>query len=374
MTILFLCAEADLVKERAGYARAFRRRGIRVACVHPGEPLNVKLDRLLACCPERPSLILHVESPLMPRGLAKVPIPTALMQSDPYAYTHRRLRWAMLFDHVLLLHDGFEDRFRAAGHPAPITLLHAVDPKYFDGAEEERTFQISSVGRVDGSNYQTRREVLGALAEKFRMNEWSREHTYEELADVYRKTRIVVNIGRDDYPTDVSLRFAEAMAAGALFITQLPSELENLEFVEGVHYVGFRDRAEISSLVRRYLSDESSRWRIAQAGREKVLQEHTYDCRVEVLLVRLTQAEGKFFAPARQWSESRVRLAYLDFFAAHQVPDCASAELRAIARLSLGDATRGAGMLARAWARKSRARMTGAIRSVWQSRNSGATV
>jgi hypothetical protein len=374
MTILFLCTEGDLVKERAGYARAFRRRGIKVACVHPGEPLNVKLDRLLAYCPERPFLILHVEAPLMPRGLTEVPIPTALMQSDPYAYTHRRLRWAMLFDHVLLLHDGFEDRFRAAGHPAPMTLLHAVDPEYFDGAEGERPFQISSVGRVDGANYQTRREVLGALAEEFQMNEWSRQHTYEELADVYRKTRIVVNVGRDDYPTDVSLRFAEAMAAGALFITQLPSELETLEFVEGVHYVGFRERSEISSLVRRYLSDESSRWRIAQAGREKVLQEHTYDCRVEVLLVQLRRAEGKFFAPARQWPESRVRLAYLDFFAAHQVPDCASAELRAIARISLGDATRGAGMVARAWARKSRARMTGAIRSVWQSRNSGGTV
>jgi hypothetical protein len=295
------------------------------------------------------------------------------MQSDPYAYTHRRLRWAMLFDHVLLLHDGFEDRFRAAGHPAPITLLHAVDPKYFDGAEEERTLQISSVGRVDGANYRTRREVLGALAEEFRMNEWSREHTYEELADVYRKTRIVVNVGRDDYPTDVSLRFAEAMAAGALFITKLPSELENLEFVEGVHYVGFRERTEISPLVRRYLSDESSRCRLAQAGRQKVLQEHTYDCRVEVLLVRLRQTEGKFFAPARQWPESRIRLAYLDYFAAHQVPVCASAELRAIARLNLGDATRGAGIFARAWARRSRAWMTDAVRSVGRARNNGAS-
>jgi hypothetical protein len=373
MTILFLCAEGDLVKERAGYARAFRRRGITVACVHPGETLDVKLDHLLAYCPERPSLILHVESPLMPRGLTKVPIPTALMQSDPYAYTHRRLRWAMLFDHVLLQHGGFEDRFRAAGHPAPMTLLHAVDPEYFDGAEEERTFQISSVGRVDGANYQTRREVLGALAEEFRMNEWSREHTYEELADVYRKTRIVVNVGRDDYPTDVSLRFAEAMAAGALFVTQLPSELEDLEFVEGVHYVGFRDRTEISSLVRRYLTDESSRRRIAQAGRQKVLHEHTYDCRVEMLLVRLGQAEGKFFAPARQWPESRVRLVYLDYFAAHQALRCASAELRAIVRLSLGDATRGAAMLARACVRRSRAWMISAIRSVSRSMNNGTS-
>ena len=364
MTILFLCAEGELVKERAGYARAFRRRGITVACVPPGEILNIKLDHLLAYCPERPSLILHVESPLMPRGLTNVPIPTALMQSDPYAYTHRRLRWAMLFDHVFLQHGGFEDRFRAAGHPAPMTLLHAVDPEYFAGAEEERTFQISSVGRVDGANYHTRREVLGALAEEFRMNEWSREHTYEELADVYRKTRIVVNVGRDDYPTDVSLRFAEAMAAGALFITQLPSELEDLGFVEGVHYVGFRDRTEISALVRHYLTDEPSRWRVAQAGRQKVIREHTYDCRVEMLLVRLMQTEGEFFAPARQWRESPVRLVYLDYFAGNGALDCASDELRAIVRLSLRDATRGAAILARAWAQRSRAWMTSTIRSL----------
>jgi hypothetical protein len=83
-----------------------------------------------------------------------------------------------------------------------------------------------------------------------------------------------------------------------------------------------------------------------------------------------TQNGGRFSAPARSWSEGRVRLAYLDYFAGQGALDCAWDELRSIARLSFGDATLGAGMLARAWARKSRARMIGAIRSVSQSRNS----
>jgi spore maturation protein CgeB len=52
------------------------------------------------------------------------------------------------------------------------------------------------------------------------MNEWWRLYTYEEMVKVYQRSKIVVNVGRDDYPQDANLRVFEAMAAGALLITQ----------------------------------------------------------------------------------------------------------------------------------------------------------
>ncbi len=297
MTILLLCREQDLGKEPAGYVRAFRRRDIRVVFLAEDTPANADLQELVARCPEPPQLILHPEQKFLPKGLHVSPFPTAILQADPYTYTHRRVRWAMLFDYVLLLHQGFEEVFRQAGHPRPLTLPHAVDAEYFTGPEEERTFEVSSVGSVDGKNYRMRRAVLGSLAQEFRMNDWVRAHSYEELAAVYRKTKVIVNIGRDDYPVDVSLRFAEAMAAGALFVTLQPSEL------------------------------------------------------AETLLRSLGIDAGKKFAPARQWPEARAHLMYLDYFAAHRNLDCAASELRVIAGQSLRGAVQGLALLARAFVR-----------------------
>jgi hypothetical protein len=120
--------------------------------------------------------------------------------------------------------------------------------------------------------------------------------------------------------------------------------------------------------------EESARRQIADVARDKVLHEHSYDQRVETILELAKQNGRTFLAPARSWAEERVHLAYLDYFAGNGALDCALGELRAIAKLNLGDATRGAGMLARAWARRLQAKTIGAIHSVKQSRNSGATV
>src|SRR5262249_3986986 len=149
----------------------------------------------------------------------------------------------------------------------------------------------------------------------FRMNDVARRYSLEEMANVCSQSRIVVNIGRDDFPQDANLRTFEAMGAGALLITSLPSELTQIGFEEGVHFIGYRDVQEIKPLARRYLSEDSARQSIARAARAKVLREHTYDERVKRLLELVEVGNKKLLAPARTWSEERVRLAYLDYFA-----------------------------------------------------------
>lgn len=363
MTILVLCREADVQREISGYVRAFRRRGIELQFIPEATPIGVDLSALIDRCPELPSLILHPEAgpAFMPHGLADAAIPTALLQPDPYAYTHRRVRWAMLFDYVLPLHPGFEEVFRAAGHPAPVTLFHAVDTSYFDTPEEKRTLEVSFIGGSKGP-YCARRALLTTLEREFVMNDWRREYSYAALAETYRSSKIVVNVGRDDYPTDVSLRFAEAMAAGALFLTRTPSEMGALGFEEGVHYVGFRDQAEATRLIRRYLTDESARRRIAGAAREKVLQEHTYDVRANEWLARLAKDRGRLFAPARSHSQARVRSAYLDYYAANGALREAKSELLWISRHNIKHALVGVALLAWAWAKRIRPRFRQALR------------
>jgi Glycosyl transferases group 1 len=364
MRILFLCREWDLQREPLAYVRAFRRVGIECGFVQNDCRLNESIGQLMDCSQSRPSLIIQPESdfPLFPWGLDKVNVPTACFHFDPYAYLHRRVRWAMLFDYAVIFHPGFEGAFQRAGHPNPVTIPHAVDAEFFAFPAIDRSLEIGWIGRSGRSHFKRRRRVLEMLALKFRMNDWGRMHSYEELARVYCTSKLVVNIGRDDYPIDVSLRFAEAMAGGALFITMLPSEMNVLGFQDGIHFVGVQFEDEICEVARYYLDHETERRRIAEAGREKVLREHTYDCRVKQLMGVVERNKGELFAPVRRWPEDRVRLVHLDFYVGNGRFDYAKDELAHIARVNLRTAASGGAILARGLASKARSRLSSLLR------------
>ncbi|HVH72646.1 MAG TPA: glycosyltransferase [Candidatus Dormibacteraeota bacterium] len=290
----------------------------------------------------------------MPWGLTDVDIPTACFHVDTYAYTRRRIAWSTLFDHVFVFHPAYDTEFGKAGHSGAHFLPHAVDGELFKGREWERNYEVGWVGQVRGPIYRRREMILPALSESFHMNDLARRYSLEEMAKVYRRSRVVVNIGRDDFPQDANLRTFEAMGAGALLITSLPSELTQIGFKEGVHFIGYHEADEIQPLVRKYLADDSARKHIADAARERVLREHTYDQRVESLLRHVETCGKKRLAPARTWAEECVRLAYLDYFAANGAFKYAAKELKRIARLSLKETVLGGSLLSRAYARKVR--------------------
>jgi len=360
MTILCLCREEHHWKLIPGYAAAFRRRGIDFSCVDDSIPFDAPLDVVLRTSSTTPSAIFHFESahPLFPIGLEHSEIPTVCFHPDTYVFTERRIHWSSVFDHAAVFHPGYKERFARAGHPGAFLLPHAVRREFFDGDELRREFDIGWVGQTSGEFYKARAEWLPALATQFRTNDWSRPYTIYEVAKIYRQSRIVVNIGRDDFPQDANLRTFEALASGALLLTSLPTELTDLGFREGVHFVGCRHPSEIAALVRRYLDDETARAKISQAARELIFAEHTYDRRVDQLLTRLAQAGKQKLAPARSWPESRARLVALDFYAAHGLIDCAAKQFRHIAGHGFRETMLGASLLSRSWLKSLRVRRT----------------
>jgi hypothetical protein len=357
MTILCLCREEHHWKLIPGYSDAFRRRGVDFACVDETIPLDATLDEVVGRSGIKPSAIFHFESahPLFPIGLEKSTVPTVCFHPDTYAFTERRIRWSMLFDHVVVFHPGYQEQFRKAGHPGALLLPHAVRREFFDGPELEREFELGWVGQISGPFYKARAEWLPKLAAQFRSNDWATSYTVREVAETYRRSKIVVNIGRDDFPQDANLRVFEVLASGALLLTSLPSELEQLGFIEGTHFVGYRRLEDISSLVGEYLSDATKRVHITDAARDLVLSEHTYDRRADQLMARLgVEAEAKQ-APARSWPETHARLAAMDFYAAHGLARCATSQFRRIAGRGFRETIEASALLSRAWIRSSRA-------------------
>jgi hypothetical protein len=356
MNILFLSSESDLRRYHPYLANALHRQGAHLLCVPNGTPENADIRAVLAQLPERPSLILHLEFPAFPltRGLTDIDIPTACFQIDTYTYTHRRILWSMLFDHPMLFHPGFPERFCRAGHPGSVTFYHAAARELFEKAELERVFDVGWVGRIKGRLNMTRRRVLPVLARNFQMNEWWRYHTHEELADTFRRSKVVLNIARDDYPQDANMRAFDAMAGGALLINRVPTELTGIGFEEGIHFLGYRNESEIAGLVRQYLDDKMARLRIAKEGQAKVMAEHTFDRRAEQIIHMARTSGGDLQSPARRWPWGRVQLAYMDFFAANECLRCAYYQWKQVAMRNPLRVGAGGSIITRAWARRLR--------------------
>lgn len=307
------------MKERRGYHRAFARRFPVVFMPLPaGEPLApLVVDRAL-----EPVLVLEPDIGVIPGDIASLPWPTARLFVDTFVGTKGSLPYADLFDYAFVFHPGFIDPFRQR-HPRATLLAHAAesdlfaDDNLFSARGGGRDLDVGWVGEALGPVYAARRRCLAELTSRFSMNDVRRRYSHEELASIYGRSKIVVNVSRDDHLSDANLRCFEAMAAGALLITIAPTELSELGLVAGEHYVAAPTLESIPDLVAHYLEDESHRTNIALAGRRKTLAEHTYDRRVDTILALLEADGPRRLAPVRGLSHGKQHALQAYYHAMH---------------------------------------------------------
>jgi hypothetical protein len=293
-------------------------------------------------------LVQCIGAPGLPRDLHHSPVPTVCLNIDNFSWMPSRLRWAMLFDHVFVWQPRFVSTFQKAGHPSVFLLPHAVEGRLFNGMETDRCFDLGWVGHIGPPWYARRNRIIPDLAARFRMNDFRRRYSKEETAKVYQQSKIVVNVTRDEFPPEANMRCYEAMAGGALLITPMPTELTELGFLEGEHFIGWRDETEIADLVQSYLSDEAKRREIARAGQEFVLKEHTFECRKEVLRSTLLKQGDQFFAPARRWPLEKVQLTYLEYYYRYQILSALFQEFSRLRKTNRSAALRGTPMVLKA--------------------------
>ena len=220
-----LCLQDSLCKELWGYARAFRRQGVTLDCLEVGTPLNVDIRDLLDKLPARPDFILQPESDFhfLPSGLVQQDIPTVCFHFDTYHSLRRRIRWSMLYDVPVVFHPHFADDYRRAGHPSrsDARARRAIGLLRWRESFARRARLRSRMGRAaERSSIRCAAANSAAACRAIRMNDWNRSYSIEETAEIYRHSKIIVNISRDDYPQDANMRVYEAMAAGALLMTR----------------------------------------------------------------------------------------------------------------------------------------------------------
>ena len=107
---------------------------------------------------------------------------------------------------------------------------------------------------------------------------------YDNLHEVYGQSRINFNMTSRQMKNAVNQRVFDAPACGAFLLTDYKAQLDEIFSGNGHDVVFFHDVGEIPDLVRYYLEHDDQRRRIAAAGREAVLNGHTYRHRLQRLL------------------------------------------------------------------------------------------
>jgi Glycosyl transferases group 1 len=312
---------------------------------------NVSILRLLEIAQSRgesPDVVAHtVSTPGLPRELQIAPVRTVSLDIDSFWWTESRIRWSMLFDYVFVWHLPLVPRYQAAGHPKVFPMPHAVDTDLCLGAqpEDDRPFDLGWIGAFNYRHYARRNRIVGGLSARFKMNDFQRQHSKQQTADVYRHSKMVVNVSRDDFPPEANMRCYEAMGAGALLITQIPTELTDWGFREGEHFIGWREEKEIPELVQHYLDRPAERNQIARAGQDLTLRDFTFQRCRDKMDALLRENPGEFFAPARKWSPEQVSMTYLDYFYRCNVLDAALSEFVSMRKANPKAYRKGIGMV-----------------------------
>ena len=281
---------------------------------------NVSLLRLLDIARSRgeaPDVFAHlVHTPALPQDIHRSPIPTVSMDIDSFAWSSSRIRWSMLFDYVFVWHQSFVPLYQKAGHPKVFVLSHAVDAELFamGSMDGDRPLDLGWVGGFGYAHYDKRSRIIRGLAARFKMNDFARRYSKEETAEIYRKSKTVVNVSREDFPQEANMRCYEAMAGGALLLTGKPTELTEWGFREGEHFVGWNKETEIPELVDYYLRHEKERKEIARAGQTLTLSDFTHQRCKDKMMAVLQEDPGQFFAPARNWPAEDIALIYLEYY------------------------------------------------------------
>jgi hypothetical protein len=100
-----------------------------------------------------------------------------------------------------------------------------------------------------------------------------------EARRIYSGARISVNVTRPHGPSSLNMRAYESMACGSLLLTDDRGDARRL-FADGREVVVYRDARDLAEKADYYLAHETERAAIAEAGRRRVLESHTYERRL----------------------------------------------------------------------------------------------
>lgn len=243
-------------------------------------------------------------------ALNRLGAPTAFWFIENYRHMDYFRHMAAAYSHFFHIQgQALEtelDRLGANHHFLPVAA-HPPAHRPLDISKQDHERFYAPVGFM-GHGYPNRQSVFSRLVPKglplgiwgtgwpkkggwkLLVREDGRRLTSDEVIKVYNACDVVLNLHSSPTAGDgvakadfVNPRTFEVAACGGFQLVDRVQGLEKL-FAPGREMAVFNSEDELLEMARHYLANPEERARIAQAGRRRVLNEHTYYHRMERLL------------------------------------------------------------------------------------------
>jgi spore maturation protein CgeB len=183
----------------------------------------------------------------------------------------------------------------------PVALIRWCSDPSLPGRfpDTERTIPLSFVGSFFDV-HQSRTALLEHLADTLPLQVWGLmgenglegsplKRSYKgtawgrDMFMILAQSRITLNHHGNTPPYANNMRLFEATVMGTLLVTDWKQNLHEM-FEPGKEVVAYRSAEECADLIKYYLEHEDERKRIAAAGQQRTLREHTYYHRMQELV------------------------------------------------------------------------------------------
>jgi len=205
--------------------------------------------------------------------------PTWYYFMDPLqkAQKHQAEKYAAFSTWASATRTNIVELFRAAGAQA-IFLSEGAGLEYFHpDSDQPKEYDIIFVGTLT----KHRQEFIDYCTEQgLEVDTFGKggKHDFierKDLGDLYRRSRIVLDFQNTGGNTGFSLRVYEAMACGAMLLSEHTQDFEKI-FKQGEEADSFSSPEECVSKIRKYLADEPLCRRIGEAAAKRIQQDFTW--------------------------------------------------------------------------------------------------
>lgn len=142
-----------------------------------------------------------------------------------------------------------------------------------------------------------REEVLQMLSEKYKVDLYTYEETpalakvrnrgtaevLREAPIIYKCAKINLNISLRSILTGIPLRAFEIMGSGSFLLSNYQEDFLEF-FTEGEDFAYYTDYEDLMNKTEYYLAHEKERQEIAENGKRKIKEKHTYRQRVDTII------------------------------------------------------------------------------------------
>ncbi|MBI3877358.1 MAG: glycosyltransferase [Verrucomicrobia bacterium] len=221
---------------------------------------------------------------------------------DHFRFEKFSRRWAPAFHWVSTTAECALPWYREVGLANVLKTQWGANPGIYRKLDLPLKYDVSFVGRV----YRRRPAIIEHLrCEGFnvlvRGSGWPEGRaTQDEMIQIFNQSRINLNfsdppkhvnwfkrlLGRRQPPKQIKGRNFEIPACGGFLLTDHAENLEDY-FAPGKEIAIFENEDDLVAKIRHYLADDTERVKIAEAGHQRTLREHTYEQRFKELFDKM---------------------------------------------------------------------------------------